>query len=195
MANADLKENAIIKIQNAIRNKKAIDTFSTEYANKIIQEKKMMSQNKQNAATQIQNAIRNKKAIDEFSTEYANKVIQERNIMNDANDMVSQINKNRMAATRIQNAIRNKNAIKKVASTRANNIIEEEKNKERQKEVFRQYSAMYKPNEDLTLKVQKIKKIEPKFSFEDERRRRQARVFEKTNIIYQPQYSLRYVPL
>ena len=34
------KANAITKIQNAIRNKKAIDVFATKYANKIIQEEK-----------------------------------------------------------------------------------------------------------------------------------------------------------
>ena len=34
------KTNAITKIQNAIRNKKAIDVFATKYANKIIQEEK-----------------------------------------------------------------------------------------------------------------------------------------------------------
>ena len=34
------KANSITKIQNAIRNKKAIDVFATKYANKIIQEEK-----------------------------------------------------------------------------------------------------------------------------------------------------------
>ncbi len=51
-----------------------------------------------NAITKIQNAIRNKRAINEFSTKYANKEIQERKIMNTANDLISQINKERQIA-------------------------------------------------------------------------------------------------
>jgi len=53
---------------------------------------------KANAITKIQNAIRNKRAINEFSTKYANKEIQERKIMNTANDLISQINKERQIA-------------------------------------------------------------------------------------------------
>jgi len=53
---------------------------------------------KANAITKIQNAIRNKRAIDEFSTKYTNKVLQERKIMNTANDLISQINKERQIA-------------------------------------------------------------------------------------------------
>ena len=53
---------------------------------------------KANAITKIQNAIRNKRAINEFSTKYANKVIQEKKIMNTANDLISQINKERQIA-------------------------------------------------------------------------------------------------
>jgi hypothetical protein len=37
------KANAITKIQNAIRNKRAIDEFTTKYANKVIQERKIMN--------------------------------------------------------------------------------------------------------------------------------------------------------
>jgi urease gamma subunit len=53
---------------------------------------------KANAITKIQNAIRNKRAINEFSTKYAEKIIQERKVMNTANDIISQINKERQIA-------------------------------------------------------------------------------------------------
>jgi flagellar motor switch protein FliG len=60
--------------------------------------KQFQDTTKANAITKIQNAIRNKRAINEFSTNYANKILQERKGMNTANDLISQINKERQIA-------------------------------------------------------------------------------------------------
>jgi hypothetical protein len=60
--------------------------------------KQFQDTSKANAIIKLQNAFRNKKAIDLFSTRYANKVLQEKKIMNTANDVISQINKERQIA-------------------------------------------------------------------------------------------------
>ena len=57
--------------------------------------KQFQDTSKANAIIKLQNAFRNKKAIDLFSTRYADKVLQERKVMNTANDVISQINKER----------------------------------------------------------------------------------------------------
>ena len=88
---------------------------------------------KANAITKIQNAIRNKKAIDVFATKYANKIIQEEKDKQIANDI-------------------------------------EEQNKERQKELYLKYNALYQPSNNLAIKplimnsnnIQKKQKISKK---------------------------------
>ena len=105
-----------------------------------------INKDKQSAAIRLQNAFKNKKAIDEFSTRYADKIIEERKIMNTANDVISKINRDKQsAAIRLQYAFRNKKAIK--------DKLKEEENKQRQKELYLKYSALYQPKEDITLKL------------------------------------------
>ncbi len=107
---------------------------------------------KSTSAIKLQNAFRNKRAINEFATEYAKKIIEERKIMNTANDIMSKINQEKQsAATTIQDAFRKKK------------IRDEEKNKQRQKELYKKYSALYQPQENLTLKGLVKKPTEPKF--------------------------------
>jgi hypothetical protein len=60
--------------------------------------KQFQDRSKANAIIKLQNAFRNKKAIDLFSSRYADKVLQEKKIMNTANDVISQINKERQIA-------------------------------------------------------------------------------------------------
>jgi formylmethanofuran dehydrogenase subunit A len=60
--------------------------------------KQFQDTSKANAIIKLQNAFRNKKAIDLFSSRYADKVLQEKKIMNTANDVISQINKERQIA-------------------------------------------------------------------------------------------------
>jgi|LakMenE18May11ns_1017448.scaffolds.fasta_scaffold9268868_1 flagellar motor switch protein FliG len=60
--------------------------------------KQFQDTSKANAIIKLQNAFRNKKAIDLFSSRYADKVLQERKAMNTANDVISQINKERQIA-------------------------------------------------------------------------------------------------
>lgn len=60
--------------------------------------KQFQDTSKANAIIKLQNAFRNKKAIDLFSTRYVDKVLQERKVMNTANDVISQINKERQIA-------------------------------------------------------------------------------------------------
>lgn len=148
----------------------------------------------QNAsALMIQNAFRNKKAIDEFASKYAGKII-ERKIMDTANDVVSQINRERQsAATKLQNAFRNKKAINEFSS-RYSKKLKEEENKQRQKEVFKKLTALYQPQEDLILKKTIIRPTEPKLSVEADRKERQRKVFEKYSNLLTPQNNLRYKP-
>lgn len=77
---------------------------------------------KANAITKIQNAIRNKRAINEFSTKYADKVIQERKVMNTANDIISQINKERQIAN--VNDLIPKIKTTSIANDMTNNLFE-----------------------------------------------------------------------
>ena len=70
-----IKSTSAIKLQNAFRNKRAINEFATEHAKKIIEERRVMNdannimskinQEKQGAAKTIQGAFRKKKIIDE----------------------------------------------------------------------------------------------------------------------------------
>ena len=138
---------------------------------------------KSTAVDKLQNAFRNKRAINEFATEYAKKLIEERKVMNDANNVISQINeKKQSAATTIQNAF-----IKK-------KLRDEQKNKERQKEVFKKYTELYQPQGDLILKGIVTKPTEPKLSVESDRRDRQRKVYQKYSNLYQHQNNLRYKP-
>ena len=145
-----------------------------------------INKDKQSAAIRLQNAFKNKKAIDEFSTRYADKIIKERTIMNTANDVISKINRDKQsAAIRLQYAFRNKKAIK--------DKLKEEENKQRQKELYLKYSALYQPKEDITLKI-KRKPTEPKFSFENDIKDRQKKIYLKYTEMYQPQNNLSYRP-
>ena len=139
---------------------------------------------KTSAVTKLQNAFRNKRAINEFATEYAKKIIEERKVMNTANDAISQINKDKQsAATTIQNAFRRKKK-----------LIDEEKNKQRQKELFKKYSNLYQPQDNLTLKANIIRPTEQKISLEADRKERQRKVFNKYINLYEPQTNLTYKP-
>jgi hypothetical protein len=103
--------------------------------------------------------------------------------MNDANNIMSKINREKQsAATTIQGAVRKKK------------LIDEQKNKQRQKELFKKYSNLYQPQENLTLKGLVKKPNEPKVSIEADRRDRQQKVYQKYTNLYQPQNNLRYKP-
>ncbi len=108
---------------------------------------------KTTSVVKLQNAFRNKRAINEFATEYAKKIIEERK-----------------------------------------RLIDEEKNKQRQKEVFKKYTELYQPKENLTLKAKIIRPIEPKLSVEADTRDRQRKVYQKYTNLYQPRSDLRYKP-
>ena len=138
---------------------------------------------KSTSAIKLQNAFRNKRAINEFATEYAKKIIEERKVMNTANDVISKINQEKQSAAKtIQGAFKRKK------------IIDEQKNKERQKELFKKYSNLYQPQENLTFKGLVKKPNEPKLSIEADRRDRQQKIYQKYTNLYQPQNNLRYKP-
>ncbi len=92
------------------------------------------------------------------------------------------------AIIKIQNAIRNKKAIDEFSTKYGDKMIDAKTNKERQTEVFLKYIEMYKPNEDITSKGKRKYITFPKFSVEDERKRRQTRAYKKFNTLYTAQY-------
>jgi hypothetical protein len=103
--------------------------------------------------------------------------------MNTANDVISKINQEKQGAAKtIQGAFRKKK------------IKDEQKNKQRQKELFKKYSNLYQPQENLKLKTNILRPMEPKLSIEADRRDRQRKVYQKYTSLYQPQNNLRYKP-
>ena len=84
--------------------------------------KQFQDTSKANVIIKIQNAIRNKKAIETFSTKYADKVLQQRKVMNTANDVISQINRERQIAN-VNDLMPKLNATS-IANDMTNNLFE-----------------------------------------------------------------------
>ena len=84
--------------------------------------KQFQDTSKANAIIKLQNAFRNKKAIDLFSSRYADKVLQERKVMNTANDVISQINRERQIAN-VKDLMPKLNATS-IANDMTNNLFE-----------------------------------------------------------------------